>query len=147
MDFSPRSRSDELPKTGEAVPQICESDKNLRRFLGDDGILREGPGHCQTQRSRGCLIDAAERLSANHVQQILQFGRQRSGEFQLCARAGMTKAELLRMKKLTMQFRNAAADFCVRHSLVTAAAIDLVADHRMFQPGEVHANLMRASRL
>src|SRR2546423_4995503 len=97
--------------------------------------------------SNDCLTAETEGLRANHIQQILKFGRQRSSEFHLFARAWMAKAELLRMKELPMQFRNRSAEFCIRHGLVASAAIDFVADHGMFQRSEVHANLMRASCL
>src|SRR2546421_12494824 len=97
--------------------------------------------------ARGCLTEETEGSRANQIQQIFKFGRQTSSEFQLFTRAWMTKAELLRMKELTMQFRNAAANFCIRHSLVTPAAIDLISHNRVLKPSEVHANLMRTSCL
>ena len=51
------------------------------------------------------------------------------------------------MQKLSIQLRNRAADLWIRNSLIASATIDFIADDRMLEPGEVHANLMRASGL
>ena len=59
----------------------------------------------------------------------------------------MTKTELRCVQKLSIQLRNRAADLWIRNSLIASATIDFIADDRMLEPGEVHANLMRASGL
>src|SRR6266849_6988283 len=51
------------------------------------------------------------------------------------------------MKKLTPQLCNPRANYRIDYRLVAPSAISFVADDRMFQPGQMHANLMRASCL
>ena len=59
----------------------------------------------------------------------------------------MSKPKLLGMKKLASEPGDLAANFRIRNRIVAAAAISFIADHWMFDPGEVHANLVRAAGL
>ena len=59
----------------------------------------------------------------------------------------MTKPKLLGMKKLAAELADLAANHRIRDRIVAAAAISFITDHWMFDPGKVHANLVRAARL
>ena len=59
----------------------------------------------------------------------------------------MTKPKLLGMKKLAAELADLAAHHRIRNRVVAAAAISFIADHWVFDPGKVHANLVRAAGL
>ena len=59
----------------------------------------------------------------------------------------MSKPKLLGMKKLAAELADLAANHPIGNRIVAAAAIGFIADHWVFDPGEVHANLVRAAGL
>lgn len=59
----------------------------------------------------------------------------------------MTKPKLLGMKKLPAELRDLAANLRVRNRFITAAAVRFIANHRVFDPRKVNANLVSAAGL
>jgi hypothetical protein len=57
----------------------------------------------------------------------------------------MTKAELLGMKELPAKLGYLSPNPLIGYGFVTTAAISFVANHGMFQPGQVNADLMCAT--
>lgn len=55
----------------------------------------------------------------------------------------MTKTEPFGMEEKTIQTFDLLSDFQIRHGFVATRVIKLVADDRMFDESEMHANLMR----
>jgi hypothetical protein len=73
---------------------------------------------------------------AEPIQQLLQIGRQRCHKLAFFAARRQTQAEPVRMQKLPVQ-RQAR---CVE-------SVKCIAHDGVLQPGEVHANLVRAARM
>ena len=59
----------------------------------------------------------------------------------------MTKPKFLGMKKLAAEFGNLAANLWIRNRVVASAAVGLIADDRVFYPGEMHPDLVSSSGL
>src|SRR5258708_1124763 len=59
----------------------------------------------------------------------------------------MAKAELCGVQELATEFAKRGTDFRILDCLVASATINLIAHNRMFQPGQVDADLVRASCL
>lgn len=59
----------------------------------------------------------------------------------------MAEAQFFSVKKLTTKLRDATTNQGIDDGFVAAAPIRFIADNRMFQPGQVYANLMCATGL
>ena len=54
----------------------------------------------------------------------------------------MSKAELLRVQKMSFEMANARAQLWILNGVITPATVSLVSYYRMLQPCEMNANLM-----
>jgi len=59
----------------------------------------------------------------------------------------MGEREFLCVQELTAQPGDLPANFWISHSLISTRSINFIAYHRVLQPGQVDADLMRAAGL
>src|SRR5215207_4537193 len=76
-----------------------------------------------------------------------ELGRERGGEAEPLAGGRVVEAEPLGVEELAAEGGDARAQRRVGERLVAAAAVGLVADDRVLEPGEVDAYLVRAAGL
>lgn len=98
-------------------------------------------------RSEGRCLATLDRIGncVQFSQQVIEVIRQRRDKLHPLTAGGMTKTEPFGVQKLTLQFADRRSQSDVLNSFIAAPSIDFIANNRMLQPREMHANLVRAA--